>query len=265
MVTAVHSNVRAIFSSCRLQMKQSFSRSMFKFCILAYPILAALTFYFIYANTTDEAIVSYVFLGTAITSMWSSISFSSAGDIDRERFMGALEVIFSAPVPFRLIMLGKVIGNTVLGIFSMVISFLVVKLLFHAKFDIAHPALFFSSMLLGIVSFVFIALMLSGLLAISRNTRVLMNCIDFPVFILCGAVFPIEVLPVWIRPLSYILSPTYVLKLTRMCISGIKEVSVFYSYFLGLTAVSLLYLLGYLWFYRVIDVKARKDATLEVI
>jgi ABC-2 type transport system permease protein len=261
----LHSNLRVIISSCKLQMKQSFSRSMFKFCIIVYPILAAITFYLIYSDKKDEALIPYVFLGTAITSMWSSISFSSAGDIDRERFMGALEVIFSAPTQFRIIMLGKVLGNTILGIASMLISFLVVTLLFDAKFALVHPVLFFASMLLGIISFIFIALLLSGLLAISRNTRVWMNCIDFPVFILCGTYFPIEILPTWIKPLCYVLSPTYVLKLARMSISGINDYGIFYRYMLGLLIVTVFYLLGYLKFYKIIDIRARKDATLEVL
>ena len=261
----MRSNFRVIIASCKLQIKQSFSRSMFQFCIIAYPILAAITFYFIYSGKTDETLISYVFLGTAITSMWSSISFSSAGDIDRERFMGALEVIFSAPTPFRIIMFGKVIGNTILGVASMLISYLAVTLLFHAKFTLVHPVLFFISMLLGITSFVFIALLLSGLLAISRNTRILMNCIDFPVFILCGTYFPIDVLPIWIRPLSYILSPTYVLKLARMCIGGITDFRIFNIHMLGLLIVSLFYLFGYLKFYEIIDIRARREATLEVV
>lgn len=261
----MRSDLRVIIASCKLQMKQSFSRSMFKFCIIIYPILAAITFYFVYAGKTDDALISYVFLGTAITSMWTSISFSSAGDIDRERFMGALEVIFSAPTQFRIIMLGKVIGNTILGAASMLISFLVVTLLFNAKFTLAHPILFFLSILIGIISFLFIALLLSGLLAISRNTRVLMNCIDFPVFILCGTYFPIEVLPAWVKPLSYILSPTYVLKLARMSISGITDYNTFYSYMFGLVTISILYLISYQKLYDMIDIKARKEATLEVV
>ncbi|SCY60746.1 ABC transporter permease [Alkaliphilus peptidifermentans] len=261
----MRNNIKVIIASCILQMKQSFSRSMFKFCIIAYPILAAITFYFIYMGETDENIISYVFLGTAITSMWSSISFSSAGDIDRERFMGALEVIFCAPTKFRIIMLGKVIGNTILGVCSMVVSFLVVTLLFKTKFTIEHPILFSISMLVGIVSFIFIAMLLSGLLAISRNTRVLMNCIDYPVFILCGAFFPIEVLPIWIRPLAYVLSPTYVLKLARMSIAGIDLYSNYNKHFGGLIIVTVIYIFGYLKFYNIIDIKARKEATLEVI
>lgn len=238
---------------------------MFKFCIIIYPILASITFYFIYAGKSDETFIAYVFLGTAITSMWSSISFSSAGDIDRERFMGALEVIFTAPTKFVVIMLGKVIGNTILGVLSMLISFLVVIVLYQVPFIIKHPLLFTITMLLGVLSFIFIAMLLSGLLTISRNTRVLMNCIDYPVFILCGTMFPMEVLPSWIRPLSYILSPTYVLKLARMSISGVENYTLLWYYLMGLLATTFLYLIGYLKFYKIIDIKARTKATLEVV
>ena len=91
-----------------------------------------------------------------------------------------------------------------------------------------------------------------------------MNCLDYPIFLFCGTVFPIEVLPVWTRPISYILTPTYVLKLCRMCISGITDFREFYIYLLGLIIVTLVYFILYKWFYSIIDVKARKEATLEV-
>ncbi|MGH4123410.1 MAG: ABC transporter permease [Clostridium sp.] len=256
--------LKVVFSSCLLQMKQSFSRSMFKFCIIAYPILFSWTLYLIYKGQSNDMFVSYVILGTAVTSMWTSISFSSAGDIDRERFMGALQVIFSSPAKFSTIMFGKVIGNTILGVFSMILSFAFVILFFGVKFSITNPFYFSLSMILGVISFTFIAMMLSGLLAISRNTRVLMNCLDYPIFLFCGTVFPIEVLPIWTRPISYILTPTYVLKLCRMCISGITNFREFYIYLLGLIVITIVYFILYKWFYNIIDVKARKEATLEV-
>ncbi|MGF7056806.1 ABC transporter permease [Brassicibacter mesophilus] len=260
----MNNTLKVIFSSCLLQMKQSFSRSMFRFCILAYPILFSWTLYLIYKGQDNSMFVSYVILGTAVTSMWTSISFSSAGDIDRERFMGALQVIFSSPTKFSTIMFGKVIGNTILGIFSMLLSFAFVILFFKVKFSIVNPIYFSLSIFLGIISFTFIAMMLSGLLAISRNTRVLMNCLDYPMFIFCGTVFPIEILPLWTRPISYILSPTYVLKLCRMSITGITNFREFYIYLLGLIVVTLIYFILFKWFYKEIDVKCRKQATLEV-
>ncbi len=246
-------------------MKQSFSRSMFRFCIIAYPILFSWTLYLIYKGQDTSEFISYVMLGTAVTSMWGSISFSSAGDIDRERFMGALQVIFSSPAKFSIIMFGKVIGNTILGFCSMVLSFAFVMVFFKVKLIVANPFYFALSIALGIVSFAFIAMMLSGLLAISRNTRVLMNCLDYPIFIFCGTVFPIDVLPIWTRPISYILSPTYVLKLARMSIVGISDYYNFYTHLISLIALTLVYLLLFIWLYRVIDIKAREEATLEVI
>lgn len=260
----MNNTLKVMSSSCLLQMKQSFSRSMFRFCILAYPILFSWTLYLIYKGQDNNMFVSYVILGTAVTSMWGSISFSSAGDINRERFMGALQVIFSSPTKFSTIMFGKVIGNTILGFLSMLLSFAFVTLFFKVKFSIVNPIYFSLIMLLGLISFAFIAMMLSGLLAISRNTRVLMNCLDYPIFIFCGTVFPIEVLPLWTRPISYILSPTYVLKLSRMTITGITDFKEFYIYLVGLIAVTLIYFILFKWFYKIIDVKCRQDATLEV-
>ncbi|HYE83635.1 MAG TPA: ABC transporter permease [Clostridia bacterium] len=257
--------LRVVYSSCLLQMKQSFSRSMFRFSIIIYPILFAWTMYLIYEGQDNSMLVSYVMLGTAVATMWGSISFSSAGDIDRERFMGALEVIFCCPARFSTIMMGKVIGNTILGFFSMVLSFAFVIIFLKVRFTVANPLYFCLSVVIGMISLVMVAMLLSALLAISRSTRVIMNSMEYPVLIFCGTVFPIDILPVWTRPLSFTLSPTYILKLCRESIEGISDFGVFYTYLLGLITVTLIYYILYKWFYTVIDIKARKEATLEVV
>lgn len=255
---------RVVLSSCVLQMKQSFSRTMFKFCILAYPLLYGWTLHLIYMGQPNAQMVSYVLLGTALSSMWGSISFSSAGDIDRERFMGALPVIFTAPAPFATIMLGKVLGNTLLGLGSMVLSFAFIIPCFRVNLHVTHPVSFLLVLVLGLASFAGIAMMLSALLAMSRSTRVFMNCLDFPVLILCGVAFPIDLLPQWTRPLSFALSPTYVLKLARMAIGGITDPQAFQVLFAGLCLLTVLYGVAYQILYRILDVRARVTASLEV-
>ncbi|KUO74411.1 MAG: hypothetical protein APF77_06170 [Clostridia bacterium BRH_c25] len=261
----MNNTLKIIYSSCLLQMKQSFSRSMFRFSIIAYPILFSWTMYLIYKGQDNSMLVSYVMLGTAVASMWGSISFSSAGDIDRERFMGALEVIFCCPAKFSTIMLGKVIGNTILGFFSMVLSFVFVIVFLKVRFTIAHPFYFSLSIAISMVSLVLVAMLLSALLAISRSTRVIMNSIEYPVLIFCGTVFPIDILPLWTRPISFALSPTYILKLCRASIVGISDFNAFYAYLYGLITITFIYYALYKLFYIVIDVKARKEATLEVV
>ena len=258
-------HLRIIFSSAILQMKQSFGRSMFKFCMLAYPLLYGFTLYMLYKEHSSADIMAYVMLGSAVSSLWGTISFSSAGDINRERFMGALEVIFNAPSKFYYVMLGKVLGNTVLGVGSMLISIIFVSFLSGYAFQVMHVGAFIVVVLLGVLSFAAVGMMLSGLLAISRSTTILMNIMDYPIMILCGIAFPINILPSWTWPLSYILSPTHFLALARMCVIGTDSVVLFYHHLIWLIGLTLFYALLSIFAYRMIDVKARKDATLGVV
>lgn len=211
-------NWQAFCSSVTLQMRQSFSRSMFRFCMIAYPLLYGFLMYMLYKESSSTQVMSYVMLGTAVSSLWGTISFSSAGDINRERFMGALEIIFNAPVPFKVIMLGKIIGNTILGLVSMAISILFISIAFDIPFQVHSLGLFILVLLFGSLSFAAVGMMLSGLLAISRSTRILMNCIDYPIMILCGVAFPINILPEWTKILSYILTNAFSNTCSYVCV-----------------------------------------------
>lgn len=258
-------NWSAFCSSITLQMRQSFSRSMFRFCMIAYPMLYGFLMYMLYKEAPSTAVMAYVMLGTAVSSLWGTISFSSAGDINRERFMGALEIIFNVPVPFKVIMFGKVIGNTIWGLISMLISIVFIQVAFQVPFQLASPLLFALSVLLGALSFSAVGMMLSGLLAISRSTRVLMNCIDYPIMILCGVAFPIEILPLWTKPLSYMLSPTHFLIVSRMCIDGVSDRALFMTHLLWMLGLTICYGVLANYFYKVIDQHAREHATLGVV
>lgn len=261
----MHASLRILFSSATLQMRQSFSRSMFKFCMIAYPILYGFMMMMLYQNRDASELVNYVMLGSAVSTLWGTISFSSAGDIDRERFMGALEVIFNAPTKFIVVMFGKVLGNTVLGVLSMAFSILFVMVFTKSRIVIQDPLLFLGVSVLGILSFAAIAMMLSGLLAISRSTRVLMNCMDYPIMILCGIAFPISILPSWTLPLSNVLSPTHYLVLARMSVTGVTSNALLQTHLIWLVGLTVFYSVVAIWTYGVIDMRARQKATLGVI
>lgn len=256
---------RVIWSSLKLQIIQSFSRSMFKFTIIASPIFTGLLLGFVYAEKSSQDFVSYVMIGTATTTMWLSIAFSSAGDIARERYMGALQQVFNSPQDFYYIMFGKVLGNTILGTISMILSFIFVNLIFNVPIEIVAPYTFFTIFIISILSYMSIAQMLAGLLAISRQTRMLMNSMDFPIFLLTGSIFPISILPKFLQVFSYLLSPTYAIHLLRMCVRGEVFTLEFFSYGVGLIIITLIYYLLSKWIFKMIEIKARQDATLEVV
>lgn len=125
--------MRAIFMSAKVQMKQSIARPMFRFCIFISPILTGILLGMIYKNSSIEDFMIYAFIGAGISTFWGIICFSSASDMDREKWMGTMPMIFTFPIGFENIIFGKILGNTMWGLFSFGLNILTVKILFNIK------------------------------------------------------------------------------------------------------------------------------------
>lgn len=257
-------NLKVIFSTFKLHLSQSFSRATFRFCIIVQPLIYTFILYMMYKDSAYTNYLNYVIMGSGLCSLWSSICFSSAGDIERERYMGTLENLFCSPSKFTTIILGKVFANTTLGLSGMILSLMFTKLFFNGSLYIKHGFLFFISFFLMILSFVCIALVISPIFTLSKNARALMNCLEYPVFILCGFIFPIDILPSFIKPLSYALSPTWAIRLLRESSLGIVDFSAFYREIYILCFICILYLLISKLLFLKIDKLTRIKAFLGV-
>lgn len=253
-----------LLSTMVLQMKQSFARPMYRFCLVVSPVLETVLLYEMFRNSGQENFASYVVLGTGLMSIWSCICFSSAGDINRERFSGTLALIFAAPAGFPRIILGKILGNTLLSLASLLISFVTAGVIYRVPITLVSPGYFTIAMIGMIGSFVVISSAIACLLTLSRRTTLYMNCIEIPFILLCGMSFPIAVLPAWLQPISRCLAPTWAIELLRMAVQGITDTKSFWGKFAILTALSTALALFSAWLYQVIDRKVRIHATLEV-
>lgn len=245
-------------------MNVSFGRPTFRFCVLFQPILYAFILYMMYQGKSSESFINYVILGSGIISFWSTICFSSAGDIERERYMGTLENLISSPIGLKTVMLGKILGNTIFGILSILISLFFVLVCFKVKISIAHPIWFAFGFVLMIVSFIAISMLLSSLFTLSRNSRALMNCLEYPIFMLCGMAFPIDILPDWVKVISYILSPTWGIKILRMSVNEMSGFNNLLNVSLILLVITTIYILLSNILYNKIDKETRIKATLGV-
>ncbi|WDV47208.1 ABC transporter permease [Clostridiaceae bacterium M8S5] len=260
----INNTLITIFDTCKLQMKHSVVRPTYRYCLIFQPIIYTFIMYMMFKVSGQRNFVSFVVLGTGIMTLWSCICFSSAGDIQRERFMGTLQVIYATPTNFKIIMFGKILGNTILGLVPFGLSFVVVKVFFNGDVYIESPLAFIIAGVLTIVSFISISLLLAAIFTLSRSSRILMNCLEYPIYILCGILFPINILPKHIHPLSYILSPTWAVKMLRMSLTEINDWSSFYKSIVVLTIITIIYFVASNFLFDVIDKKTRKNGTLEV-
>lgn len=255
--------IHVLTGSAMQQFKTSIGRPMFRFCVIAQPIIFGLLLGMMYLEKSPEEFTVYVLLGSGLATFWSSICFSSASDIHRERWYGTLETIYAAPAGFRWIVLGKIIGNSIWGMISIGISFSVVVIFFHKPIIVKDVEWILIGIFLMVVSLIAIGFLFAGLFTLSRNARVLMNFMEYPVYILCGILFPLELLPSGFHVLSYLLSPTWAVKVIRYGVYGgsFQEVAI---YLIGLMILTTAYGILSVRMFQKIDKKCRVDATLEV-
>ncbi|MCI5997023.1 MAG: ABC transporter permease [Peptoniphilaceae bacterium] len=251
---------RAMISSAKIQYYSSMGRSMFKFCVIVQPILMGLFLGMIYMNSSDLDFTTYALIGSGISTFWSSICFSSASDIQRERWYGTLENIYVAPIGFTWIIFGKIIGNSIAGVLSILISFTTVFIVYGRPLVVEYPFYFIMSILMLIMCFMVVGFFMASFFTLSRNSRILMNFLEYPIFILCGFLFPIDLLPEYLQWFSYILAPTWAMKCIRFSVTGKGSI---WSLVILVAITGALFLLAQL-VYKEIDKKCRIDATLGV-
>ena len=256
--------IEVIISTMILQMKQSFARPMLRFCLIANPILNTILLYEMFRESGATNYMAYVTLGAGLMGLWGCICFSSAGDINRERFSGTLALIFTAPAGFPTIILGKIIGNTIMSLLTMIISLMTSVIFFRIQLQLANPLFFLIALFAAILSFIVISSVIACILTLSRKTELYMNCIEIPIILLCGFAFPGSVLPFGIRIVSYTLAPTYAVELMRMAVWGITDKAEFFEKLLVLMILTLIYAVISVFLYKKIDRSVRIAATLEV-
>lgn len=256
--------INIICTSITLQIKQSWARGMYRFCLITQPIIYVIMMYAMYNISNNQNFMQFVVLGTGLITLWSTIAFSSASDLDRERKMGTLKSVFCAPTDYRIVVFSKVLGNTLLGTIPMLCIMLLTYVLRNDLFVIVHLGWFLVSFVEMLLSFMAISLIFSALFTLSRETRVFMNCLEYPIFILCGITFPISNLPMWLKWISYTLSPTWAVELLRLSISGIYNYQQFYIIMIILLILTALYFILAYWMLGIVTKKVRVLATLEV-
>ena len=119
----------------------------------------------------------------------------------------SFERLLLAPIPLELLMLAKTSGAILFGIANAFVPIILALFLT----DLSGAA--WSSMVPAIVLIAVASAFLGLFIAVSVSevfeAQTFSNFFRFPMIFLCGLFFPIQQLPAWLRPLSYILPLTY--------------------------------------------------------
>jgi len=166
----------------------------------------------------------YIYLGNAFYiyagSMMTGVSWAVIDD--REHYK-TLKYMYIAPIRIPVYLLGRGVARFITGSFSVVITVLGGVLFLHLPFDVtaANWPLFFLSLFIGVVMLAMMGLLLGSVsLMLAHHVGFIGDAVAGALYIFSGAIFPLDVLPAWLRPIGFAMPITYWLELVRRSLIG---------------------------------------------
>lgn len=252
---------RVVVRSFEMTLRSNFSDPFILFAIVVQPlIIAVLALMMLRGQGENYAI--FVIVGSGMTGLWSSLLFVSGNSITVERWTGTLESLVGTPTPIQVVVFGKSMANVFQSLLSMIGSYILVSVIFGFPIQILEPGFFILAMIFMVISFVCFGLIMASLFVVNPDVQRWQNGLEFPVYILCGFLFPIALLPGWTTPFSYLLAPYWAARALHGASTGSID-SGELALSLGMMALfSFIYIAISGKLFRVMLRKARVDATL---
>lgn len=198
---------------------------------IIFPISWTLMFFI---RSSGEVDILGILPGVMALSILFGTTSMLAVTITFERKSRSFERLLLAPISLNLLMLAKTTGAILFGVINAFIPVL------FASFIVDLSGINWLSTFVGVVLIAVTSTFLGLFIAVSVSevfeAQTFSNFFRFPMMFLCGLFIPIENLPVFVQPLSYVLPLTYGADVLKFSINSASSISLW---------ISLLVLIGY--------------------
>lgn len=172
---------------------------------LVFP-LAWTTMFFIRSGSTLDSISSLLPGVMAVSVLFGTTSMLAV-TVTFEKKNRSFERLLLAPISLELLMLAKTSGAIFFGIANSFVP--VIMAAFLTDLSNINWVTLIPAVVLIAISSTFLGLFIAVSVKEVFEAQTFSNFFRFPMLFLCGLFFPIEQIPIWLRPLSYVLPLTY--------------------------------------------------------
>lgn len=135
-----------------------------------------------------------------------------------EKKNASFDRLLLAPLPLEIIMLAKTMGAILFGVVNGLVPLLIASLI--TRLSGVSWGLMLTGSFLTAVSSTFLGLFVAVAVSEVFESQTFSNFLRFPMIFLCGLFIPVSSLPVFLRPLSYVLPATWGADLLRRAVTG---------------------------------------------
>jgi ABC-2 type transport system permease protein len=198
---------RAFLSGMRIHLIQ-FSKNWLDITsVLVWPILYASIAYYLLDAKNDPGLLLSASLGAAVMLMWSCVVVGSSGALEQQRWLGTLELLVAAPVPFATVMAPITVASGTVGAYSLVATLTWGTLLFDVPLSIVHPLAFAVAIPAAVLAIGMLGLVMAATFVLYRAAFHLGIAMQYPMWIATGLLVPLSVLPDFVGRVAWFLAP----------------------------------------------------------
>jgi ABC-2 type transport system permease protein len=204
------------------------SPALFALYSIVKPLTSAAILVVMFGMVTQGNFASagftYMYLGNAFYMYVGAVMAGMAQSVvdDRERFR-TLKSMYVAPVNIPMYLIGRGFARFLTTSLSVCVAlgFGVMFLKLQLNAADVRWGLFLATLFIGLALLAMMGLALASVvLTIAHGSWLVGEAVAGALYLFCGAVFPLDALPAWLRPVGYLIPVTYWLELVRRSLAG---------------------------------------------
>jgi len=201
-------NLRATAAAFKQQAIQFIADPQWIIPSIIAPFVFAIVALFIYGGD-DGPVVLQAVIGGGVLGMWGNTIFASGYSVSYDRYNGTVEPIMVSSTNLVDVIAGRSIWNTFVGLVNAILVFVVAELMFSTNMTVKDPLAFFVILIMTLGSLACIGMIFSAFFVWTRMSSALFAIVEFPIYILSGAMVPVSVLPRGLQFISYAMPPSW--------------------------------------------------------
>lgn len=198
------------------------------------PVVGSLILVFMYLvitqGKTGTDLFAYIFVGNAfyafVRATLSGLSFVIHDD--REHYE-MLKYVYMSPVQIYTYLLGRGMAQILVAAIAAGVTLTFGALVLGIPLDLFRIdyLYLFLGLALGLGGLVALGIILAGIcLNTARHDWAISESVASALYLLCGVVFPLDVLPAWAQAIGKVLPPTYWIEVMRRALLGERAAAV---------------------------------------
>jgi ABC-2 type transport system permease protein len=225
-----------------------------------WPLFFATVAFFMFRSGGDPELLVHAALGAAVMGVWTATSVPASSALQRARWHGVLELLVATPVHFSLVLLPVTVATSAIGLYCLAATIIWGKFVFGIDLPMEQPFAFAVAIPLTVIAVGMFGFLLAVAFVRFRRSWAMGAVLEYPVWLICGFLVPLSLLPGWVQPISWALAPTWGMNAIRQASTGGSpwpDIALCFALGLGYVGIGVLVL-------DVVLRSAREHATLAL-